>query len=246
MKSPASGPLGCPWAVLKAAIELNGLAWVPLPLAGDGVVDEPDRGADGDRHRRGGRGEVVAAAHRAVEAGVAQRVGEGVDALEADRRDIGEGAIGVERHAAALGGRDRAGVRDHGAGVERETLGAERLRVVGEHARRGGERHVAGRRVAASSKAIGETLMLSRLPGWSTSVMPLSVSVNVTPVALVFVELLVMVTVVVTISPTPGPPGSIWPSLSTSLVRTVVCVAVKVSLAMWRSLSVLLASASSY
>jgi hypothetical protein len=34
MKSPSSGPLGMPCAALKAAIELNGLAWVPFPPAG--------------------------------------------------------------------------------------------------------------------------------------------------------------------------------------------------------------------
>ena len=70
-------------------------------------------------------------------------------------------------------------------------------------------------------------------PGWSTMVMPSSVSVNWTPVAATgvgVVELLVMVTVVVTTSP-----GSITPSgppTSLSIASTVACVAVKVSFAM--------------
>jgi len=113
------------------------------------VVDEPHRRTDGDRDRAG-VDEIVGVAGDAVEAGVAQGVSEGVGALEADRRDVGEGAVGVERDEAELVAQERnAGVLNHGAGVEREPLGAERLGVVGEHAHRGGERHIAGGGVAA-------------------------------------------------------------------------------------------------
>src|SRR5262249_57377948 len=50
--------------------------------------------------------------------------------------------------AAVGGGAGEAGVLDRSAGVEQEPLGAERIGIVGEHAHRGVERHVAGRAVA--------------------------------------------------------------------------------------------------
>ena len=175
MKSPASGPLAVPCAAIEGGDRVERAGLGAVAAGRRGVVDEPDRGPDGDRHCAGA-GEVVGVAGDAVEAGVAQRVGEGVGALEADRRDIGEGAVGVERDAAALGGRKRdAGVLDRGAGVERETLGAERLGVVAEHAHRGGERHVAGRGVAVVE---GDRRDVDVVAGWSTSVMPCRSSVN--------------------------------------------------------------------
>ena len=79
MMSPAAGSLRrrrrC--AALKAAIELNGLAWVPLPPGAAVLSMNQTDGPDVDRHRAGA-GEVVGVAGDAVEAGVAQRVGEGV------------------------------------------------------------------------------------------------------------------------------------------------------------------------
>ena len=102
MKSPVPGWLPTPsLTALKLAIELNGLAWVPVPLTAGAVVDEPDRLLDVERHRAGA-GEVVGIAGDAVEPDVAQRVGEAVGAGEAGGRGIGEAAVGVERHRAAL------------------------------------------------------------------------------------------------------------------------------------------------
>ena len=67
---------------LKAAIEVNGLAWVPLPPGAAVLSMNHTDVLDLERHRAGA-GEVVGVAGDGVEAGVAQRVGEGVDAGEA-------------------------------------------------------------------------------------------------------------------------------------------------------------------
>lgn len=87
------------------------------------VVDEPDFSHDRDLRRRGGR----------LAARCCRRIVEGVGAGEACGRIVGEATIGAERDRAALRGRRSGGARRH-AGV----VAGVGVRVVGEHALRGG------------------------------------------------------------------------------------------------------------
>ena len=73
-----------------------------------GIVDEPDRVLDIERHRAGAGQVVAGGGEIAVEAGVGERVGEAVGAGEARIGRIGEAAVGIERHAAAGGVDDAA------------------------------------------------------------------------------------------------------------------------------------------